>query len=293
MFTNPGLTSLLAREHYRQILAEASRRQLRRQHGHQATSNASGAGRIIPPPRRGNCRCGHRGLYKQHHRAPLSRWRQGSQPLADWPHATVAVSGCRRISRGAAYIGEDANVMHDDLTALVTRARTGDKQAWDDLVQRYAPLIWSICGRYRLGRADAEDAGQSVWLRLVGHLASIRDPAALPGWIATTTQRECGRVLRAARQQQAPGRPLDAADIPGQVTGAAESELLRAERYAALRDAFRHLPPGSRKRSPCPSRTLRCPTPRSAPGWASRSGASDRAAVAAWTSCAVIRPSPP
>jgi RNA polymerase sigma factor (sigma-70 family) len=138
--------------------------------------------------------------------------------------------------------------MHDDLTALVTRARTGDEQAWDELVERYAPLIWSICRRYRLGRADAEDAGQSVWLRLVDHLASIRDPAALPGWIATTTQRECGRVLRAARKQQAPGHPLDAADIPGRVTdGAAESGLLRAERYAALRDAFRHLPPGSRK----------------------------------------------
>ena len=47
MFTNPGLTSLLAREHHRQILAEASRRRLRRQHGHQATNNVSGAGKII------------------------------------------------------------------------------------------------------------------------------------------------------------------------------------------------------------------------------------------------------
>jgi len=137
--------------------------------------------------------------------------------------------------------------MHDDLIALVTRARNGDKQAWDELVERYAPLIWSICRRYRLGRADAEDAGQSVWLQLVDQLASLRDPAALPGWLATTTQRECGRVLRAARKQQAPGHPLDAADIPDQVTGTAESELLRAQRHATLREAFMHLPPDSRK----------------------------------------------
>jgi hypothetical protein len=26
---------------------------------------------------------------------------------------------------------------------LVTRASTGDQQAWDALVERYAPLIWS------------------------------------------------------------------------------------------------------------------------------------------------------
>jgi hypothetical protein len=38
---------------------------------------------------------------------------------------------------------------------LVMRARNNDKQAWDALVERYAPLIWSICRRYRLGGADA------------------------------------------------------------------------------------------------------------------------------------------
>jgi RNA polymerase sigma factor (sigma-70 family) len=137
--------------------------------------------------------------------------------------------------------------MHDDLTALVMRARNGDKQAWDELVERYSPLIWSICRRYRLGRADAEDAGQNVWLQLVDQLAALRDPAALPGWLATAIQRECGRVLRAARKQEPPGHPLDAADIPDQVTEAAEHELLRAERHAALREAFMHLPPRSQK----------------------------------------------
>ncbi len=88
------------------------------------------------------------------------------------------------------------------------------EQAWDELVEGYAPLIWSICRRYRLCRAYADDVGRSVWLKLVGQLASLRDPAALPGWPATTTQRECGRVLRAARKQEAPGHWLDAADIP-------------------------------------------------------------------------------
>ena len=134
--------------------------------------------------------------------------------------------------------------MHDDPTALVTRARHGETQAWDDLVDRYAPLMWSICRRHRLGRADAEDVAQSVWMRLAGQLASLRDPAALPGWLATTTRRECGRVRRAARNQEAPRhRP----DIPDMTTGAAEAELLSAECHAALRDALTRLPPGSRQ----------------------------------------------
>src|SRR6266702_3871358 len=102
---------------------------------------------------------------------------------------------------GAGFIGQaQTNTMRDGplVIDLVTRARTGDKRSWDALVERYAPLIWSICCRYRLGRADAEDVGQSVWLRLVDQRDKIRDPAALPGWLVTTTRRECGRVLRAA-----------------------------------------------------------------------------------------------
>ena len=72
---------------------------------------------------------------------------------------------------------KDANRRRDDslVTDLVTRARNGDRQAWNALVERYAPLIWSICRRHRLGDADAEDVGQSVWLKLVDQLGTLRD----------------------------------------------------------------------------------------------------------------------
>jgi len=45
--------------------------------------------------------------------------------------------------------------MRDDptVTELVTRARNGDKQTWDTLIERYAPLIWSI------GTLDARPRG--------------------------------------------------------------------------------------------------------------------------------------
>src|SRR5215471_10837929 len=98
--------------------------------------------------------------------------------------------------RSRARAPRDARLLRDDqsVTDLVTGARGGDKQAWDALVERYAPLIWSICRQYRLGRADAEDVAQSVWLRLVDQLGKIREPAALPGWLVTTARRECGRL---------------------------------------------------------------------------------------------------
>jgi RNA polymerase sigma factor (sigma-70 family) len=129
------------------------------------------------------------------------------------------------------------------VTDLVTRARNGDKQAWDALVERYAPLIWSICRRYRVAGADADDVGQGVWLQLVDQLDKIRDPAALPGWLATTTRRECVRVLRAVRGPHAARYARDAETIPDDHSQMAEQQVLVAERHAALREAFAHLPP--------------------------------------------------
>jgi RNA polymerase sigma factor (sigma-70 family) len=141
-----------------------------------------------------------------------------------------------------------ADPVHDGVvvTDLVTRARTGDKQAWDTLVELYAPLIWSICRRHQLG-ADAADISQSVWLRLAGQLGKIRDPAALPGWLATTTRRECLRLLAAARRPLAGGTVVDAEAAPDEQGRTAEEELLAAERHAALRQAFRDLPPGDQQ----------------------------------------------
>src|SRR5262245_22442496 len=113
--------------------------------------------------------------------------------------------------------------MRDDpsVVSLVERAREGDRAAWDEIVARYASLVWSVCRRYGLVGGDAEDVGASVWLRLVERLGSIREPAALPGWIATTTRRECLRVLRAGRRQV----PVEEHEFPDEER-ASSDELL-------------------------------------------------------------------
>src|ERR1700722_2204016 len=130
---------------------------------------------------------------------------------------------------------------------LVMWARDGDEQAWGALVERYAPLIWSICRRYRLSAADTADVGQAVWLYLVDHLGGLRDPAALPGWLATTTRRECERVLRVAPGWKLAAYVADIETVPDEHAITGEQELLAAERHAALREAFADLPPDGQR----------------------------------------------
>jgi hypothetical protein len=47
MFTHPDITSQLGREHQRQMLAAASQRRLRRQHGRQASKATDIAAAVI------------------------------------------------------------------------------------------------------------------------------------------------------------------------------------------------------------------------------------------------------
>ena len=134
--------------------------------------------------------------------------------------------------------------MRDDPTvvALVTRAAGSDQGAWDEIVERYAPLVWSICTGFRLSNHDVEDVAQNVWLLLVGQLGTLREPAALPGWLATTTRRECLRVVTAGRKSERLGTELDeAAQFVADTV--VDEEILAAERNTALRAAFAELPP--------------------------------------------------
>lgn len=175
---------------------------------------------------------------------------------------------------------------------LVTRARNGDRQAWDALVDRYAPLIWSICRRHRLEAADARDAAQNVWLKLVDQLDKIRDPAALPGWLVITTRRECAASRVLPRDPARRGMRW----LPGPSQTITPRQPSRTcSRPSGTRPCVRRSGScllAASSCSPCSSTILRSRMRKSAPGWACRSAASGRAAAAAWTSCAATRPSP-
>ncbi len=106
---------------------------------------------------------------------------------------------------------------------------------------------WRTAGSRAVSATAAEDVGQSLWLLLLNQLDRVRDPDALPGWLATTTRRECVRVLRAIRGPHAARQVPDAGNIPDHQAQTAEQELLAAERHAALREAFTYLPPGDQQ----------------------------------------------
>jgi RNA polymerase sigma factor (sigma-70 family) len=127
------------------------------------------------------------------------------------------------------------------IASLVDSAASGDQRAWNEIVDRYTPLVLSVIYQHRLRPADAADVNQTLWLRLVEQIGKLRAPEALPGWIATTTRNECLRMLKMQQRIQ-PFDPQSTDEQSAAVDQAdVESELLAAERRQALRDGFKML----------------------------------------------------
>lgn len=98
--------------------------------------------------------------------------------------------------------------------------------------------------RNKLNRADAADICQNVWLRLTEKLDTIREPAALAGWLVTTTHRECLALFRGRDHETLSAMDMELADDVDRTDPA--RDVLRIEREQALLAAFAELPSKAR-----------------------------------------------
>lgn len=82
----------------------------------------------------------------------------------------------------------------------IERARSGEREAWTELVTQHLETVHAICRAFGLEMGAAGEVNQAVWLRLVEHLHRIRTPSAVGSWIAATARRECLDRSRASRR---------------------------------------------------------------------------------------------
>jgi RNA polymerase sigma factor (sigma-70 family) len=101
-----------------------------------------------------------------------------------------------------------------------------------------------IARSYRLAPADADDVVQASWLNLLEDIDDLREPAAVGGWLATTTRRNAMRLLQRRTREQLTDDPDlgDRPDSPGPEVG-----LLATEQSETLVRAMAVLPERHRR----------------------------------------------
>jgi len=99
---------------------------------------------------------------------------------------------------------EEAALEWSDL-ALVERAQAGDREAFEELVQRYYSKIYSFAYRMVSDAETAADLTQEVFLRAFAALPSFRLESSFQTWIFRIASNLCvDRHRRAQRRGPAP-----------------------------------------------------------------------------------------
>src|SRR5262249_32852430 len=122
----------------------------------------------------------------------------------------------------------------DALPGLIERALGGEEASWRELVDRFSGLVWKGLNSYDLSATDREEASAPPFPRRLEKLAPLREPRALPKWLATPARNEANAVSRVRR------RVLPAEDLPLRevLPGDHDRALLDDELTTAVMAAF-------------------------------------------------------
>jgi RNA polymerase sigma factor (sigma-70 family) len=129
-------------------------------------------------------------------------------------------------------------VRGEPLGWLFRTAVAGDEASWAPLVRHMAPVLHSIARSYRLSEAEADDAVQRTWVRLLTGAHAIKNPDAIAGWLVTCTRREALRSRRCHVAEILTDDPFGAEPTAGDCV---EREVLERESRRELLAAINRL----------------------------------------------------
>jgi RNA polymerase sigma factor (sigma-70 family) len=123
---------------------------------------------------------------------------------------------------------------------LVASCLSGDESSWNELIERYNRLIFSIPLKQGLDRDEAADIYQAVCLDLVAELSRLRDPQALPAWLIQTTLHKVSKWRKRNDRYVADDGASDLA--PAHESDMPDALLQELQQSQAVRNAIEELP---------------------------------------------------
>jgi RNA polymerase sigma-70 factor (ECF subfamily) len=103
---------------------------------------------------------------------------------------------------------------------LIRRARGGDAEAFAELVERHADLVYRALRRFGLEADEAEEVAQEVFLRAWRGLTRFEERSRFSTWLYRIAFNEAQRRLA----RRPPARAEVAVGVPGPVPGGVETE---------------------------------------------------------------------
>lgn len=128
---------------------------------------------------------------------------------------------------------------------LIQACRQSDQQAWDEVVNKYKRLVFSIALNYGLDQDDAAEVVQITFMMLLQGLDTLRRDSRLGGWLAAVARRNTWRLLERRRREKVDDNPLDEESTLPDETSQRQQE--RWELLEWLHQGLVQLDPGCRE----------------------------------------------
>lgn len=74
----------------------------------------------------------------------------------------------------------------------------GSPLSWEEVLDRYSPLVFRLAWQSLGNRQDAEDAAQEVFVALVRSSPAFRDETHLRAWLIRATSHRCKNLAASA-----------------------------------------------------------------------------------------------
>ncbi len=94
-----------------------------------------------------------------------------------------------------------------DAELLARFVQQRDPAAFEELLERYAPLVWGVCRRIAVAEMDAEDAFQATFLALLRQADRLDSRQPLAGWLHTVASRVARKAQARLRRHQTLAEP--------------------------------------------------------------------------------------
>lgn len=89
-----------------------------------------------------------------------------------------------------------------DEKALVEQCRSGNDDAWREMVERFGPRLYSVAYHFTLKREDAEELTQEIFLKVFENLHRYDGSFPLVAWIVSVARNLCiDRYRRRKRER--------------------------------------------------------------------------------------------
>ena len=92
--------------------------------------------------------------------------------------------------------------MSSDHVDIISKCKSNDRRAQNELFARYAPTMLSICKRYLTDHSRAEDALIKGFKKVFDHLKNYSGEGSFEGWIKRIMVNECLMIIRKDKKHQ-------------------------------------------------------------------------------------------